>query len=303
MNTKNISVLYPRVQFSSVQLERLANLGKVTFVDGVSSKCPRDTEILVFDGSVPKARGRLLKLLDTLPNVKYLVLGSSDCSFVDLDYCRGKGVIVSSVPFHDARSKAEHTIALLLACSRRILINDRRTYRRKYQQEPGFEIRGKRLGILGSGPAVGEIVWLAKAVGMTAYTTELLDGTIRQPLDNLLYDSDLITLHLPDNQLSKKFLNKEKIRKLKTGSIVVNIGNREWVDERAMNEALTARRVDTYCFTAESMTNSPLKGNEFALMLKPFSTQTVETQAKNIEGLVRNTDAITIGLPFSKVEL
>ena len=303
MRQKNIAVTFPKSQFSEIQLGRFAGLGKVTFVSGSSVKCPKDTEVLVFDGSAVKAKSRLIKLLDTLPNLKYLILGSSDCSFVDLDYCREKNIIVSSVPFHDARSKAEFTIALLLACSRRILINDRRTYRRKYQPEPGFEIRGKRLGILGLGPAVGEIVWLAKAVGMTVYTTELLDGAIREPLDNLLYGSDLLTLQLPDNEQSKKFLNKERIRKLKEGSIVVNIGNREWVDERVMNEALIARKVDTYCFTAESMGKSLLKSNEFAIMLKPFSTQTVETQAKNIEAMIRNTEAIVIGLPFSKVEL
>lgn len=308
MKFQNISILCPKSQFSEVQLQRLEGLGKVTFIDSVNHsslvKCPKDTEVLVFNGGTIKAKSRLSHLLDTLPNVKYLVLGSSDCSFVDLDQCREKGIIVSSVPYHDARSKAEHVIALLLACSRRILINDRRTYRRKYQPEPGFEISGKKLGVLGSDPTARKVIQLAMAMGMIVYTPERLDeAAIRKPLDFLLPSSDLLTLHLPDNEQSKKFLNRERIRKLKEGSIVVNIGNREWVNERAMNEVLMTRKVDTYCFTAESMGNSPLKNNEFALMLKPFSTQTRETQERNIEAMVRNTEAIVIGLPFSKVEL
>jgi len=304
MKQKNIAIAFPKSQFSEVQLQRLESLGKVSFIESISSRCPKDVEILVFDGSSPKAKGRLSHLLDTLPNLKYLVLGSSDLSFVDISLCKAKGIIVSSVPYHDARSKAEHVIALLLACSRRIIVNDRRTYRRKYQPEPGYEIRGKRLGVLGSDPTARKVIQLAMAIGMIVYTPERLDeAAIRKPLDFLLPSSDLLTLHLPDDEQSKKFLNKERIRKLKEGSIVVNIGNREWIDEKSMNEALTARKVDTYCFTAGSMGKSPLKDNEFALMLKPFSTQTVETQAGNIEAMVRNTEAIVIGLPFSKVEL
>jgi phosphoglycerate dehydrogenase-like enzyme len=299
MKNKNITILCPKSQFSEVQLQRLEGLGKISFIESKSLKCPKDTEILVVGEDLSKSK--LTELLDSLLWVSYLVLGSSDSSCVDFDYCQKKSIIVSSVPFHDAKSKAEYVISLLLACSRRIIINDRRTYRRIYQPEPGFEISGKKLGILGSGLVVEDVVQLARAIGMTVYTTERFDESIRQPLDNLLNDSDLLTLHLPDNQQSKKFLDKERIGKLKEGSIVVNIGNREWVNERAMNEALVSRKVDTYCFTAESMGSSPLKGNEYALMFKPSSTNTVETLESNIEAMVRNIEGIVIGFPFSRV--
>ncbi len=215
MKTKNISVIFPRSQFSPLQLERLASLGKITFND-----CPTDTEVLVFSpdmaGSLGKARIKLWQLLNSLPTIKYLVLGSSDCSFVDLNFCKQNGMIVSHVPLYDAESRAEHIIALLLACSRRILINDRRTYRRKYQPEPGFDIRGKRLGVIGSGPTVEKIVLFARAVGMTVYAEERFEGAIRRPLDILLSDSNLLTIYLPNNEQGNKFLDKEKIKKIKT---------------------------------------------------------------------------------------
>jgi len=304
MKQKNIAIAFSKSQFSEVQLQRFESLGKVSFIESISFRCPKDTEVLVFDGSSPKAKGRLSHLLDTLPNVKYLVLGSSDLSFVDISLCKAKGIIVSSVPYNDARSKAEHVIALLLACSRRIIINDRRTYRRKYQPEPGFEIRGKRLGVLGSDPTARKVIQLAMAMGMIVYTPERLDeAAIRKPLDFLLPGSDLLTLHLPDDKQSNGFLDREKIRKIKTGSIVVNIGSRDWVNEKAMSEALISRQVDTYCFESASMGKTPLKGNEFALMLKPFSTQMVETLEKNTEAMTRNIEGIVIGLPFSKVDL
>jgi len=301
MKSKNISILFPKSQFSEIQLERLAVLGKVTFND-----CPKDTEVLVFSpevtGSVGKARIRLWQILTSLPNIKYLVLGSSDCSFVDLNYCKQKGIIVSHIPQYDAESRAEHIIALILACSRRIVINDRRTYRRKYQPEPGFEIRGKRLGVIGLGPTVEKAVLLARAIGMTVYAEERFEGAIRKPLDFLLSDSDFLTLYLPDNERNKKFLNKEKINKIKRGTILVNVGNREWVDETAMNNALIDKRIDTYCFESESMGKSPLKNNEYAIMLKPFSTYTKETMERNIEAMVNNIDGIARGKPYNKLD-
>lgn len=307
MKVQSISIQFPKSQFTEVQLQSLLGLGKVTFLEGSKVKCPKDTELLVVDpdsfGGVAKTKSRLVQLLDSLPNIKYLVLGSSDYSYLDLDYCRQKDIIVSYVPFTNAVSKAEHVIALLLACSRRILINDRRTYRRIYQPEPGFNIRNKSLGVIGSDPTARRVMHLARAIGMIVYTPDRQDeGTIRKPIDFLLSGSDFLTLHLPDEEQSKKFLNKETIRRLKTGVMVVNIGNREWVDERAMNEALITRKVDTYCFEAQSMGKSPLKGNEFAIMLKPFSSYTQQTIKRNQEAMVDNIEHIARGIPYNKLE-
>ncbi len=307
MKVQSISIQFPKSQFTEVQLQRLLDLGKVNFLEG-GVRCPKDTELLVVDpdsfGGVAKTKNRLTQLLDTLPNIKYVALGSSDYRYLDLDYCRQKGIIVSYVPFTDAVSKAEHVIALLLACSRRILINDRRTYRRIYQPEPGFNIRNKSLGVIGSDPTARRVMHLASAIGMIVYTPDRQDqGTIRKPLNILLSNSDFFTLHLPDEEQSKKFLNKETIRRLKTGVMVINIGNRDFVDEKAINQALTTRKIDTYCFEAQSWGKSPLKGNEFAIMLKPFSSYTQQTIERNQEAMVDNIEYIARGIPYSKLEL
>jgi lactate dehydrogenase-like 2-hydroxyacid dehydrogenase len=145
---------------------------------------------------------------------------------------------------------------------------------------------------------------LASAIGMIVYTPDRQDqGTIRKPLNILLSNSDFFTLHLPDEEQSKKFLNKETIRRLKTGVMVINIGNRDFVDEKAINQALTTRKIDTYCFEAQSWGKSPLKGNEFAIMLKPFSSYTQQTIERNQEAMVDNIEYIARGIPYSKLEL
>jgi len=310
MKTKNITLFYSQSHFLPIQLERLAGLGKATFSGSALSKVPRDTEVLVFNpesAGEAKAKSRLLQILDTLPYVKYLVLESSDCSFVDFDYCREKNIIVSYVPFYDAESKAEHEIALLLSCCRRIVINDRSTYRRRYYPEPGHNFKGSVLGVIGL-DHTGELVTeLAKALSAVVYASNEkithLEGVQRKTLDTLLNNSDMVVLHLPDGKEYKKFLNREKIKRLKEGSIVVNTGNREWVDERAMNEALTSRQIATYCFEADAIGKSPLKGNDYALMFKPFGSYTKETLEKNREAMVKNIEGIVRGMPYNSVKL
>jgi lactate dehydrogenase-like 2-hydroxyacid dehydrogenase len=130
-----------------------------------------------------------------------------------------------------------------------------------------------------------------------------IEGTIRKTLDGLLVDSDMITLCLSESEGNKNFLSKERIERLKEGSVVVNIGNRNWVDEKAMNEALITRRVDTYAFVAESMGKSPLRNNEYALMSREFNTYTKETLKKNTEAMVRNIGGMIRGMPFNRIDL
>jgi len=314
MKTKNITIVFSKLDFSDIQLERLSDLGKVTFARSLRGNspaiCPKYTEILVLDsfslGSPDKRKIRLKQLLDTLPNVRYLVLGNSDCSFVDTDYCKQRNIVVSVVPLYDAESKAEHIIALLLGSMRRIIINDRLTYRRMFYPGLGHNFKGSRLGIIGMDSAGEQVASLAKALGAVVSVCERqirLEAVSIKTLDSLLVESDMIALRLAESGENIKFLGKERINQLKDGVIVVNTGNRSWVDEKAMNEALRAGKVGTYAFEAETMGKSPLKGNDFALIFKPFSTYTKETREKNIEAMVTNIEGIVRGMPYSKLEL
>jgi len=314
MKTKNITIVFSKLDFSEVQLERLSGLGKVTFARSLRGNlpaiCPKYTEILVLDsfslGSPDKRKIRLKQLLDTLPNVKYLVLGNSDCDSIDKDYCKQRNIIVSYVPLYDAESKAEHIIALLLGSIRRIFLNDRLTYRRVFYPGLGHNFKGSRLGIIGMDNVGEQVAGLAKALGAVVNVSDRqirMEGVSVKKLDSLLIESEMIVLRLDDSQENIKFLGKERINRLKDGVIIVNTGNREWVDEKAMNEALKTGKAGTYAFEAETMGKSPLKNNDLALMFKPFSTFTKETKDKNIEAMVTNIEGIVRGMPYNRLDL
>ena len=284
---KNISILFPKSEFTSDQLQKLGFAGQVSFIESGSEgslkdliKLSKDADILAFspDKIGKRASEWLLKILEASTKVKGLALNTTHANYVDMGYCNERGIRVFTILDDSAEAVAEHVVLLILGCAKRLFINDRRTYRRKYQPELGFEIRGKSLGVIGSNLEAQRVVSLAKAIGMTVYATERLEGATRKPS---LLQSDIITIHLPDTEENKKYLSKEKIARLKEGAIVINLSGRDLVDEKAMAEALNKRLVDQYAFEAESTKKSSLRESEFALMFKPFCKYTKESLRRN----------------------
>lgn len=280
---KNIAILYPKSEFTSEQLQKLSYAGQVSFIESGSEsslkdliKLSKNADILGFSPSKigKRASEWLFEILEKAPNVKGLALNTTHADYVDMEYCNERGIRVFTILDDSSEAVAEHVILLLLGCAKRFFINDRRAYRRKYQPELGFEIRGQRLGVIGSSLEAQRVVQLAKAIGMTVYAEGRFEGAIRRPF--LLSDSDMVTLHLPDTEENKKFLSKEKIAHLKLGAIVINLSGRNLVDERAMAEALKTGKVSQYVFESESMGKSPLEDVETALMFKKFSGLTHE---------------------------
>jgi phosphoglycerate dehydrogenase-like enzyme len=294
MKTHNITVLSPESEFADERLLKLKFAGTVTFMDSKRQsslkdliKISKNADIIAFnpDEFGKYASRYLSEILKASPNVKGLALNTNHADYVDMEYCRERGIKVVPILDYTAEAVAEHVILLLLGCAKRLFINDRRTYRRRYQPELGFEIRGRTLGVIGTNQEAQRVMQLAGAMGMIVYTTERSEWSVRQPF---VFHNDMITIHLPNTEENKKFLSKEKINRLKEGTIVINLSGRELVHEGAMSEALKSGKVAQYAFEAESLHKSPLEGIETALMFKPFSRLTRESVARNRYEWVRN---------------
>lgn len=294
MKVHNITVLSPESEFTDERLLKLKFAGQVSFLDSKRQSSLKDlirisknADILAFSPSEfgKYAPRYLSEILKASPNIKGLALNTNHTNDVDMGYCTERGIKVVPILDYTAEAVAEHVILLLLGCAKRLFINDRRTYRRKYQPEPGFEIRGRSLGVIGTNLEAQRVILLARAIGMIVYATERFEGAIRQPS---VFHNDMVTIHLPNTEENKKFLSKEKIARFQEGAIIVNLSGRELVDEKAMAEALKTGKVAQYAFEAESMGHSPLEDIESALMFKPFSRYTKESMARNKYEWVKN---------------
>src|SRR3989338_11466129 len=146
-----IAVFNPENEFIPENKRALARLGRVVYTQTREElplpkliKLAADADILMVDpdnlGSFEKGKENLKTVIAALPNVKTLALSTTSYGWVDLGYCRKRGVKVCNIPGYSRESVAEHTIALLLCLAKRILITDRQTQKGEYKLERGFEL-------------------------------------------------------------------------------------------------------------------------------------------------------------------
>lgn len=171
-----IVVLTPKSEFSKNHRDTLSELGEVVYTDSrrkytleeLISIC-NNANILAIDpdnlGGFELAPKALPKLLDAVPSIKNLPLSTTSYGYVDQGLSK-KGIKVTNIPYYSSESVAEHTIALLLGCSKRIFLSDRRTQKGEYKLEMGYEIAGKTLGIIGLGSIGQKTAQLALGLGM-----------------------------------------------------------------------------------------------------------------------------------------
>jgi D-3-phosphoglycerate dehydrogenase len=184
------------------------------------------------------------------------------------------------VPGYSKESVAEQAIAFLLGAAKRIFISDRRTNNGKFVLEQGFELKGKTLGIIGLGSIGSATAELAKGIGMKVIacnrSKKTMPGVKIVSFDDLLKQSDAISLHTTHEVSNNHMIGKSEIAKMKKGIFVINTVDRELVDEDAMAEGLKSGQVDTYVYEGEDLIHTPLAGLENAIGFKGFAWYTKE---------------------------
>jgi D-lactate dehydrogenase len=208
-------------------------------------KVPTDTEVLsVFVGSeVTK------EIIDSLPNLKLIVTRSTGFDHIDVAHAKEKGIAVCNVPGYGSYTVAEFTFALMLNLSRNIAqaqaqLKEHGDFNPKSLR--GFDLRGKTLGILGTGRIGKNVARIANSFGMKliAYDAFPDENFAKElsltylPLEKVLATADIVTIHTPYNKDSHHLINKENIKIFKRGAHLVNTARGEIVDTEALLWAL-----------------------------------------------------------------
>lgn len=187
------------------------------------------------------------EILEKFPNLKLIATRSTGYDHVDLAYCQDKGITVVNVPSYGAHSVAEHTIALLLALSRKLVQSVNRSRRGDFGFEGlrGFDIAGKTLGVIGTGKIGEKVIRLALALEMKVlvyshHPEELPSNPnlTSKSFDEVISQADVVTLHVPHTPQTHHLINKENIMKFKKGSILLNTARGQLVETQAILEGL-----------------------------------------------------------------
>ncbi len=172
---------------------------------------------------------------------------------IDIAAATACGVLVTSTPFANSTSVAEHALALLLAVARRIGESDRDlalNQMRAQKAYQGVELSGKVMGVIGLGGAglclarmTGNGLGM-RVIGFDPYKVPWPDGVERcRGLDPLLAQADFISIHVPLTSETRNLVGKETLQKIKPTAVLVNTARGGIVDEAALAEAIRAGRL------------------------------------------------------------
>ena len=172
---------------------------------------------------------------------------------IDLEAATQAGIIVTNNPTYCIEEVAEHTFALLLACARKVALYDRLVRARGWELPPGkpiFRLSGRTLGLVGFGNIGRQVAARAAAFGMRVLFADPLVEKGRFPgpgtkvdLDELLRESDFVSLHPPLTRETRKMINAGALSRMKPSAWLINCSRGPVVDTDALVGALDAKQI------------------------------------------------------------
>ena len=188
------------------------------------------------------------EIMDQMPRLRLIALRTTGHDNVDLDHAKMRNIVVVNVPSYGANTVAEHAFGLLLSLTRKLVatVDDTKNGTYEVQNHTGTDINGKTLGIVGMGVIGQNMARIAKGFGMNVLGFDTKPdiknaeelGYSHVTFDELLMQSDIVTLHVPLNPDSYHMFNIGTIERMKRDAILINTSRGEIVENRALIEAL-----------------------------------------------------------------
>ena len=256
-------------------------------------------------------------LISQFPDtVKLIVEAGTGYNNIDLNVAKERGITVCNIPAYSTERVAHTVIMMILNFASTMqkqigmLAKGDRSNFTKYLQVSHTEVNGKTLGVVGAGHIGMEVIKVAKALGMNVLVhtrTPKADGDgIRYvSLDELLENSDYITLHCPLNEQTKYMINKEAISKMKPSAVIVNTGRGPLINEADLCEALAAKRIAGAGLDVQEVEppaeDSPLYTLDNVIITPHMGWKGLETRQRLV-GIIRdNVQAFFKGEPINVV--
>ncbi len=191
------------------------------------------------------------KVIKQAKKLKLIATRSTGFNHIDIQTAKAKKISVANVPYYGENTVAEHTFALILALSRNLHKAYVRTIRNDFALGglQGFDLKGKTLGVIGAGSIGMHVIKIAKGFGMKVIAsdaranhilTELLDFKY-VGLEELLSNSDIISLHCPYNAHTHHLINMSNIDKVKKGTLFINTARNGIIEPKALYYAIENR--------------------------------------------------------------
>lgn len=245
-----------------------------------------------------------------LPSLKFISQTGRTSRHLDLPAATRRGIAVVGTPADDGTSTKELTIGLILSLMRWIPHVDRRMRQESWPPIAGRLLKGKTAGVLGFGRIGKEVARLLKAFDarVLAYSRTLTPAATAEigaecvPLDILLKESDVVTLHVPLNSNTRGIIGEKELGTMKPGALLVNTSRGALIQEKALIAALESGRLGGAgldVFEVEPLPmDHPLRRFDNAILLSHRGYATVDILSARYQEAIRNILDFLDGKPL-----
>ena len=280
---------------------------------------PEETIDRAKDAEVVLTNKVLLKRqeIEQLPKLRYIgVLATGD-----LEAAREHGIIVTNVPAYSTLSVAQMVFSHLLTVTNHTEHYARQNREGKWTASPDFsymdmpvtELAGKTFGIVGLGNIGQRVAMIAAAFDMSvvAYTSKSVDQLPpyiqKRTLDEVLAESDVLSLHCPLTPDTQHLVNRQTLQKMKPSAILINTGRGPLISDQDVADALNNNRLKAFC--ADVLTEEPPKADnpllrcENAYITPHIAWASSEARVRLLDVAINNVRAFLDGKPQNVVTL
>lgn len=255
-------------------------------------------------------------LMDKCSNLKFICKLSTGYNNIDIKAASERGIMVSNIPAYSTPSVVQHTFALLLELcmhpgqhSAGVMAgkwNNCRDF--CYWETPLTELSGKTMGIIGYGAIGKSVAQVAVCFGMKVLACAAhprngsgVEGVTMATMEDILGQSDVISLHCPLTQENEKLIRNETIAKMRDGAIIVNTARGGLVNEKDAADALKSGKLGG--FAADTLTEeppvdgSPLFSAPNCIITPHLGWAPIESRRRLIETATENVRSFIDGHP------
>ena len=267
----------------------------------------KDAEILIINKILVDK-----ELIDAAPSLRLICEAATGVNNIDLEYAASKGIPVRNAVGYSTDSVVQMTFMMILSLVGKCRYFDDFVKSGEYScsglftnvDRMFFELRGKRLGIIGLGNIGGRVAMVGEAFGMAVsyFSTSGTSHSKDYPsvsLDTLMSESDIISIHAPYNQRTAGLIGETELRMMKPSAYIVNMGRGGIVDEAALAKAIDEGRIagaGVDVFTAEPLpSDNPLMNvrNLDRLILTPhIGWASTEARQRLVQMIADNISSI-----------
>ena len=318
MNMKIVILDGFTAQPGDLSWKALEEIGEVTVYDRTS---PEETVERAKDADIVLTNKVCLRRpeIEQLPKLKYIGVLATGYNVVDIEAASEHGIVVTNVPAYSTESVAQMVFAHLLTITNRVEHYAMKNRDGAWTTSPDFcywdtsltELAGKTFGIVGLGNIGRRVAAIAQAFGMrvVAYTSKAADqlpsGLEKRTMDELLKESDVVSLHCPLTPDTHHLMNSQTLQMMKPSAILINTGRGPLVCDQDVADALKANRLRAYC--ADVLTEEPPKADnpllscENAFVTPHIAWATTEARARLIDVAIGNIKTFMDGQPMNVV--